>query len=508
MTKLEMIPITKLQESKTNPRQFFDPKGMTELIASINEKGIITPLLVRQIEGDLRANRPYFEIIAGARRYRAARELELKEAPAVVREMTDAEALELQVIENDQRADVHPLEQCAGYQQLMKANLLTVEELATRVGKSVAYVQRRLRFATLIEPIRALFSANKITIGHATLAARLQPDQQKETLSWLKNGESIEDYAENIERNFFLVLKDAPFPTTDETLVPKAGSCINCPKRTGFNKALFEDIKNQDTCTDPECFQEKTRAFIKRQVGTHKDAVLLTVGDYSYSSEKPKGLTGWTIASSKVCPDTKEGIVVQKKFAHETGAKLGQVITVCTNSKCKTHHPKQTVPDYNPATGGSRTAEKKRRLELKRKGLVFSLLASAELAPKDTDYRAILDWAVDNLSHDSARSLGQAMKWEAPVKFASRDWRGCVERELKKITGKDVHKWLLLVMLADTELWTGRKTLLETTARRKGINLAKIAKLARAPKQKQAKTGRKGAAKPVNRRKAMVGGTR
>jgi ParB/RepB/Spo0J family partition protein len=500
VAKLEIVKIDRLQESKTNPRQFFDKKSMGELVASIHEKGIITPLLVRQGKGGLGE---MLEIIAGSRRYRAAKDLGLKEIPVVIRDLTDAEALELQVIENDQRTDVHPLEQCAGYQRLMKDNKLTVEQLAKCVGKSLSYIQRRLLLANLIEPIHKLFVENKIAMGHALLASRLTVDQQKQSVAWLKREDSVGGYAEEIERHFFLVLKNALFNTADEKLVPKAGSCVNCPKRTGFNKALFEDVKGDDTCTDPTCFQEKTTAFVKIQVGTHKDAVLLSLGDYSYSSEKPKGLTDWTTTGGKNCPDTKQGVLVQKQYENDVRGKLGQILTVCTNLKCKTHRngagsssPRTSDPHHEAML----RAERKRRVELKRRGLVFSLIASAPLSPTETDYRAILDWGIHNLSHDSARALGQAMKWEAPVKYNSRDWCGCVKRELQKVKGKDVHKWLLLVALADTELWNHaggssdsnvKPKLLEATAKRKGVNLAKIAKLAAAKPARKTATPKK-----------------
>ena len=452
MTTLRTLPITHLQESKTNPRQVFDKKGMDELVASIREKGIITPLLVRSIEKG-------FEIIAGARRFRAAKIAKLTEVPAITREMTDSEALELQVIENDQRLDVHPLEQCAGYQRLMREGKFGVDELAKRVGKTVDYLTRRLKLADLIEPISKLYLENKIAWGHALQAARMTPEQQKQSLPWLKRGDSVRAYGELIQRTFMLVLKDAAFDTADAKLYPKAGPCTTCPKRTGFNKALFDDIQRDDVCTDPACFHEKEKNFVKIQVGTNKDAVLLTVGE-RYGLE-PKGLQGWTKAGDKSCADTKFGIVVEKVY-DSYPEKLGQKIKVCTNPKCKTHG--NTVDRYGVSSTPSKEEQKRRdavnkqerirRIELRRRGLLFKLLAKDSLPLADSDFMPILDWAIENLDHDAARAMVQAMGWEPARRYDSPDYRLTVERQLDKLNGlAEIKKWLLLVTIAGTELY-------------------------------------------------------
>jgi ParB family chromosome partitioning protein len=484
MTELQTIAITQLQESKTNPRQFFDRKSMAELAASIKESGIEYPLLVRVKNG-------HHEIVDGARRFRAAQEAKLTTVPVIIRELTDQEALEVQVIVNDQRSDVHPLEQCAGYQRLQKEGSFTLEQLAQRLGKSVNYVAKRLQYASLIEPIRKIFFENKITAAHATLCARLTPEQQKEIMKWkwLGRGETAESLRGDIARQFFLILKEAPFDTQDEKLVPKAGSCVNCPKRTGFNKALFEDVTNADTCTDPSCFENKLRAFIKIQVGTHKDAVLLTVADeHGSNRSQAKHLTAWAPAGNQNCPDTKEGIIVEN-VAYRTPYKMGQALKICVNLKCKTHHPAQPRSDYDFQTGKSRKAEKARKIELRRRGMVFKELASDPFTiDNKNDYRAILDWAVQQLSSDEARSICQAMQWEvAAAKYGGKDYAGTIQKKLAKLDTSSIHQWLYLVMLAGKDLWfysgsQSKATLLEAKAKEASVPLAEIAKLAKETK--------------------------
>ena len=491
MSELQKVPIGSLQESKNNPRRFFDKKAMTELVASIREQGIVTPLLARPVQNGVGPVYKHLEIVSGHRRYLAAKDAGLVEVPVLVREMTDQQAVELMVLENDQRENIHPLEQCTGYQQLQKEGNLSLEQLATRLGKSTAYVQRRLKYADLIEPIRKLFLENKIGVGHADQAARLQPEQQKQIVPWLKRGDSARNLADEIARHFFLVLKQAPFDTTDAKLVAKAGSCVTCPKRTGFNKALFEDVRSADTCTDPACFEEKTRAFIKIQVGTHKDAVLLSIAS-QYESPRAKHLTTWVKAGDKNCPDTKQGVVVEQisHYAnHNQEAKLGQILKICTNQKCKTHQSYASDSGYK-RSDASKQADRKRKIELRRRALVFKELASDTFPMATKDYRVILGHAIEGLSHDHAKSLADAMEWQpAAAKYGGKDYHGTVKKNLAKLTADAVYQWLYLLMLAESDLWfhsgsTNKAQLLDAKAKQAGVPLAQLAKQASEKKSK------------------------
>ena len=503
-TQLQSVKVTQLQESTFNPRRIFDKKKMAELTTSIKESGIISPLLVRP---NPTSGESYFEIIAGSRRFRAAKEVGLTEIPVLIRPMEDDEALELQVIENDQRVDVHPLEQCSGYQQLMQECGCNIEELSNRIGKSIPYITKRLKFADLIPPVKKMFLAEEIGIGHANLICRLNPVQQAEVAKWLKKEEglSVEDLENGIEREFFLVLKDAPFDTTDEKLLPNgpaaAGSCTSCPKRSGFNTILFDDIQRADVCTDKFCFEEKVRAHIKVQVGTHKDAVLLSQIGY-YNQEKAKHLTAWVKAGRETCPDTKEGVIVEQVTGNvrsEQEGKLGAVLNVCLNPKCKAHHQPEST---HTSSGYKRpkeqiVAEKKRKLELRRRGLVFKELAGREFDIQSKDARAVLDYMITGLSADDARALGQAMQWKPVEAHGFKDWRATVAKNLEKLTAQEVDTWIYLIMLAGKELWFysgggGKPQLLEAKARQVGVKLEAIAKLAKTkPAKVQVKPAKK-----------------
>lgn len=169
---IEALPIAQLRESKFNPRKTFDPEQLAELAASIREKGILEPLLVRQ-------NGEGYELIFGHRRLRAATQAGLDAVPVIVRSMEDKEVLETQLVENMARADLHPLEEAEGYQQLMRKHKYDAARIAERLGRSVKYVYDRVRLLGLAKEARELFLEGRIAAGHAIILARLKPEDQK-----------------------------------------------------------------------------------------------------------------------------------------------------------------------------------------------------------------------------------------------------------------------------------------------------------------------------------------
>src|SRR3954462_10577814 len=159
------VPIEFLRPNPRNPRRTFPESELTELAASIQERGVIQPILVRAVRG---ANDAY-EIIAGERRWRAAQRAGLHDVPVVVVEATDAQSLELAIIENVQRADLNALEEAGGYQALIDTFKHSQDDVAQIVGKSSSHVATTLRLLKLSEPIRAFIAAGKLTAGHARM---------------------------------------------------------------------------------------------------------------------------------------------------------------------------------------------------------------------------------------------------------------------------------------------------------------------------------------------------
>jgi ParB family chromosome partitioning protein len=159
------VPIEYLRPNPRNPRKNFSDAELDELAASIKERGIIQPVVVRAVRGAKDA----YEIIAGERRWRAAQRAGLHDVPIVPVEATDSEALELAIIENVQRADLNPLEEAGGYQALANEYQHSHEDIAKIVGKSRSHVTNTLRLLKLSEPIKAYINAGKITAGAARM---------------------------------------------------------------------------------------------------------------------------------------------------------------------------------------------------------------------------------------------------------------------------------------------------------------------------------------------------
>ena len=157
------VPIEFLKPNPRNPRRMFSDAELGELAGSIRERGIIQPIVVRTVRGTADS----YEIIAGERRWRAAQRAGLHEVPIILHEATDAEALELAIIENVQRADLNPLEEAAGYQALAEAYRYTQDDIAKTVGKSRSHVANTLRLLKLPEAVKAYINVGKLTAGHA-----------------------------------------------------------------------------------------------------------------------------------------------------------------------------------------------------------------------------------------------------------------------------------------------------------------------------------------------------
>jgi ParB family transcriptional regulator, chromosome partitioning protein len=168
------LPTAALRPSPRNPRRAFPDAELDELVASLRERGIIQPIVARPVQGAA----DVFEIIAGERRWRAAQRAGLHEVPVVIIEANDAEALQLAIIENVQRADLNPLEEAEGYRALIEEFGNSQDEIAKIVGKSRSHVANTLRLLKLPETIKAYIHAGKLFAGHARMLIG-QPDAER-----------------------------------------------------------------------------------------------------------------------------------------------------------------------------------------------------------------------------------------------------------------------------------------------------------------------------------------
>jgi ParB family chromosome partitioning protein len=176
---------------------------------------------------------------------------------------------------------VHPLEEAQGFRALLNLEepKYTIEQIAARTGKSPAYVAQRLNLTELAPIVVEAFYREEIGVGHALLLAKLQPDQQEQALAacfkedWSAGRQKskrillpVRSLQFWIESNILLILKLTPSDKRDADLVPTAGGCIDCSKRTEHNQLLFSDLSKQDACTDPSCYQAKVGAHVAKLI--------------------------------------------------------------------------------------------------------------------------------------------------------------------------------------------------------------------------------------------------
>jgi ParB family transcriptional regulator, chromosome partitioning protein len=194
--KPRRTPIESLKPNPRNPRRSFTDAELDELAASIRERGIIQPIVVRAAPG----GRDTFEIIAGERRWRAAQRAGQHDVPIAVIDANDAQSLEFAIIENVQRADLNPMEEAAGYHALMDDFDRTQDDVAQIVGKSRPHVANTLRLLKLSEPVKQLVRAGKLSAGHARLLVG-QPNAETIAHEVIEKGWSVRQLEQDMRKD-------------------------------------------------------------------------------------------------------------------------------------------------------------------------------------------------------------------------------------------------------------------------------------------------------------------
>jgi ParB family chromosome partitioning protein len=500
---MQDIPLNHIQESKTNPRRQFDETKLAELAENIRLHGVLQPVLVRPMpdgKGDS------YELVAGARRFRASKLARRVTIPATIRELTDAQCLELQLIENLQRTDVHELDEAQGYATLMQLqpDTYTVETLAEKIGRSEKYVYARLRLMQLIQEAKEAFYVDRLTVAHAFEIARLQPNDQRRALqecfpnhrtvgAVLKDGNaeavSVRQLRAWVEQEIHLDLTNAPFDPQDATLLPPAGSCVQCPKRTGNNPLLFPEIRQKSICTDRACYRTKVEAFVQLQMkpleaAGEKPLRVSQAPSWQSKNRQPGVLYEdqyRKVPKKAECPQTKSAIVID-------GPNAGKLLHVCRDEKCKVHAGVtryQPSPQQRAARAKEILAERiekltrVRILNTIRKKLTVAL-ALAELEMIALDY-------FERLGQDNHRRLCRLYGWEE--KKTKTSWGGsCVDYQTvaKKAVGEmspmEVQHFLVVCSLVSDHCCPGynprqplaKESNLARTASRYKIDPAKL----------------------------------
>lgn len=354
---IKTIWLVELHESPLNPRKHFDAVKLDELAASIKSVGRVVQPIVARPAGS-KAKTP-FEIVCGARRWRAAKKAGLQAVACDVQELDDRQVIEIMTIENGQREDIHPLEEADGYALLIdKFPEYTPARIAERVGKDISLIYKRLSLLRLIAKLREDYLAGKFTLGHALSLARLEAADQQLVLKqelyqrnqvhrdgkWVTVVDAIDlhDLDSWIHQNVFMVLSSAPWQKDDATLVPAAGACIVCPKRTGANLALFEDVgAKRDCCLDRKCFASKLEAFMNRRITEAATDGVALLKVYDTHGSVPAGVLNrlhWNEATSG-CAIVESALVVGGREGE-----LGHTIKICRGKKCVQHNRGYKAP--------------------------------------------------------------------------------------------------------------------------------------------------------------------
>jgi ParB family chromosome partitioning protein len=462
------IPLERIRESITNPRRVFDETKLREFADNIRLHGVLQAILVRPAPD---CEDGAYELVAGARRFRASKLAAKSTIPATVRDLSDSECREIQLVENLQREGVHELDEGIGYQSLMdlKPDFYTVETIATQVSRSPSYVKGRISLTDLIQPIQTAFYDRKFTIAHALEIARLQPKDQERALmecfpghrtsgSILKDRKaealSVRQLREWIEREIQLDLKNAPFDTDNANLLPAAGACTACPKQTGNNPLLFPEIRNKSLCTDPACYHAKVQAFVQLRVGPlvkegQKPVQISESPSWQVRSKAPDTLYEGQYRRAKCageCPHTQAGVIVD-------GRKAGTILHVCTDENCKTHR------QFSHYEISPQEREQRRTLALAirvQKGSRLRILQAVRqklppaLARADFEMVA-LDY-FRRLGHDNHHRLFQVYGWDE--KKTKTSWGGnsvdhekLAEARIPAMTAADINRFLVTCAL-------------------------------------------------------------
>ncbi|MEW5759083.1 MAG: ParB/RepB/Spo0J family partition protein [Candidatus Omnitrophota bacterium] len=244
----------KLDQIKPNPfqpRQNFDSEGITELKNSIQEKGLIQPILVRNAG-------THYEIIAGERRYRAAKELNLTEIPVIIKDAKDQESLELALIENIQRQNLNPVEEARAYQKLLDDFSLTQEQIGKMTGKSRATIANVLRILNLPDGIQDEIRKGNISLGHAKVLLELESNIHREELLRV-----IIDKSLSVRELETLVRQKKPHDKLKKSRIPQANTDIQI--------LMLEEALQQFFASKVRIVKNKKRGFIQIEFYSPED---------------------------------------------------------------------------------------------------------------------------------------------------------------------------------------------------------------------------------------------
>jgi len=506
---LKSIPlkwiVLSASESQIQRRMRFAKSDIDELAESLKVHGLINPILVRRnpLKGDDGAPDRMFELVAGERRFLAAQAAGLQSIDATVRDLTEEQVLEIQLIENLQRVDLHPLQEAEGYEQLMKQHRHKADELGDKIGKSKAYVYARLKLLALCKEARAAFYDGTLSNSTALLIARIPNDGlQKQALKEITTRSygddpvmSVRQASRHIHDNYMLKLSSSGFKTEDATLVPAAGACGACPKRTGNQPELFGDVKGADVCTDPACFKAKVTAHTARAKTDAEARGQKVITGSEAKKIAPYGadssLQGFVRLDAHDYSDNKNRTyrqILGKSFEPVLlqDPSSGKLVEVAPTSAVKKASPARSLnPQY--------AQEKKAKLEGAYRAELFKQVRAASMARSAKLLRTELEEAAirmfERLDSDTTRRLAKVLEWPSTE----------LPTEVSEMTDPQLAQFIRDCTLASdlyAPTWSNSKPqLLEDAAADLKIDTKKI-RLQVADQKKPAAATAKGKSKP------------
>jgi ParB/RepB/Spo0J family partition protein len=511
-TTRRSIPLGSIVTSQSEPqiarRKRFEQADLDELAESIKQHGLVNPILVRPHPAQEVINGEAFELVAGERRYLAAKRAGLDEIDATVRELSDQQVLELQLIENLQRVDLHPLQEAEGYEQLLKHGH-KAEELGDKVGKSRRYVYARIQLLKMGKAARDAFYAGDLSASTALLVARIPGHEAQERAlkhitekDWQGRVMSLRDAQRYVHETFMLKLSEAPFNREDGTLVPNAGPCGPCPMRTGNAPDLFGDVKGADVCTNPSCFASKKAAHIKRELekataagdkvirGSEAKRILPDTRGYSYSSDgSHKQLrNGFARPSDKCLDDPKKRTYAELAGKDaprvmlqnpSTGRveKIFKIEDITDRLKAKGIKPSPPAQDRQQAREQDREQQKKEQaIEVQKRRAVFKAAFAAAPTKLSHDDLATLLSRTFEIGFGDDEDFFAALNLEPPKKGLSYNARPkYFFEQLRKQSAADLARYAVVLTVIDDVLDSyGDAKELNALAKRLGVDVKKV----------------------------------
>lgn len=444
MTTVIDIAPDDIVASPFNHRKKFT--GLDELGASLLEKGMISPITVRPNPDDAADAR--YELVVGERRWRAAKKVKLDTIPVIVRELSDKEVIEIQLVENVQRVDVHPMEEAQGYDELLQKHDYDIDQIVKKTGKSRTAVYNRLKLLKLCPAARKAFLEDKFNPSIAELLARIPTSKLQEQATseivrgrhedaWSLNTIGVDDEDDEpnggvratesevlplsfreaqilIQRRYMLRLELAPFDKTDALLNPEAGACTKCIYRTGNQPDLFNDVPSTDVCTNPPCFELK-----KKIDWQHKAAEAKKVGREVLSEEESEKIfngdrIGWNAPYVDLKAEADHELQPQKGKRKTWGEVLGKLappVVLAKDDGGAAHElvdkvaaygalrgagklPKEAEP-YGARVSASNKAARKAQLEKQKIRQVTASIAIGEIAADQHDTLKEILWLTE-----------------------------------------------------------------------------------------------------------------